>query len=513
LRESEGRFRTIFENAGAGITLVDKQGHPIKCNAMFEKMLGYTEEELRSMVFTEFTHPDDIQADWTLYRELVDGQRDRYELEKRYIKKDGRVMWGQLIVSRVKGKDGAFADYHVGMVEDITERKRAEQALQRSESYLAEAQRLTHTGSWAFNPATAKNNYWSEEMFRIFAVDSQRGLPTSETFWNRVHPEDRDSVYKMFENAAREKTEYEHDHRIVLPDGTVKHIHAIGHPVFNTAGEIVEFVGTSIDVTERKRAEQERERLQQLQAELARMNRVTTMGELTASLAHEINQPIAAAVTNASTSLRWLAIDPPNLEEAREAAKRSVKDANRAAEIIGRIRQLFRKGTAERELLDINEVIREMIVLLLNEAHRYSISLRTDLDTDLPSIVADRVQLQQVLMNLMLNGIDAVKDADGERELTIKSGRQNRDLLISVTDTGKGLPANEEEKIFDAFFTTKTDGTGMGLSISRSIIESHGGRLWAMNNTLHGATFYFTLPTNVEAQDDDARWRSYGVHY
>jgi C4-dicarboxylate-specific signal transduction histidine kinase len=259
--------------------------------------------------------------------------------------------------------------------------------------------------------------------------------------------------------------------------------------------------------------EQERNRLQQLQAELARMNRVTTMGELTASLAHEINQPIAAAVTNASTSLRWLAIDPPNIEEAREAAKRSVKDANRAAEIIGRIRQLFRKGTAEREPLDINEVIREMIVLLLNEAHRYSISLRTDLDTDLPSIMADRVQLQQVLMNLMLNGIDAVKDTDGERELTIKSGRQNRELLISVTDTGKGLPAKEEEKIFDAFFTTKTDGTGMGLSISRSIIESHGGRLWAMNNTLRGATFCFVLPTNVEAQDDDARWRSYGVHY
>jgi PAS domain S-box-containing protein len=513
LRESEGRFRTIFENVGAGITLVDQQGHPIKCNPMFEKMLGYTEEELRSMVFTDFTHPDDIEADWTLYRELVDGKRDRYELEKRYIKKDGRVMWGQLIVSRVKGKDGAFADYHVGMVEDITERKRAEQALQRSESYLAEAQRLTHTGSWAFNPATAKNNYWSEEMFRIFALDSQHGLPTSETFWDRVHPEDRDSVHQVFHQAAREKTEYEHDHRILLPDGTVKHIHALGHPLFNAAGDLVEFVGTSIDVTERKRAEQERERLQQLQAELARMNRVTTMGELTASLAHEINQPIAAAVTNASTGLRWLAIDPPNIEEAREAAKRSVKDANRAAEIIGRIRQLFRKGSAERELLDINEVIREMIVLLLNEAHRYSISLRTDLDTNVPSIMADRVQLQQVLMNLMLNGIDAVKDVHGERELTIKSGRQNRDLLISVTDMGKGLPEQEAEKIFDAFFTTKTEGTGMGLSISRSIIESHGGRLWAMNNSSNGATFYFTLPTNVEAQDDDTRWRSYGVHY
>ena len=509
LRESEGRFRTIFENAGAGVALVDGQGRPIKCNPTFTKMLGFTEEELRSMVFTEFTHPDDIEADWRLYREVVEGKRDRYDIEKRYIKKDGQVMWGQLIVSRVKNKDGASTDYMVAMIEDITERKRAQQALQRSESYLAEAQRLTHTGSWAYNPEAEKSIYWSEETFRIFGRSS---LPDLQQFLRMVHPEDRESFYERLVKAFGEKAEIVQDYRTVLPDGTVKHIHQIAHPVLDEAGDLIEYVGTDVDVTDLKRAEEERERLRQLEAELARMNRVTTMGELTASLAHEINQPIAATVTNASTSLRWLAHDPPNIEEAREAAKRSVKDANRAAEIIGRVRQLFRKGATDRDLVDVNELIREMIVLLLNEARRYSISVRPNLDPNLPSVMADRVQLQQVLMNLMLNGIDAVKDMDGERELTIKSGRQNHHLLISVTDTGMGLPP-QAEKIFDAFFTTKAEGTGMGLSISRSIIESHGGRLWAMNNPPHGATFHFTLPKNVEAHDEDTRGRSYRVHH
>jgi PAS domain S-box-containing protein len=260
--------------------------------------------------------------------------------------------------------------------------------------------------------------------------------------------------------------------------------------------QITHLAGVALD---RKKTE---EALRQAQANLAHVSRVTTMGELTASLAHEVNQPIAAAVTNANTCLRWLAGDNPNLEEARAAAMRIVKDGTRAAEIISRIRLLFKKGTPEWELVDVNEVIREMIVLLRVEATRYSISIRTELAADLPQVMGDRVQLQQVFMNLMLNGIEAMKDVDGTRELAIKSQREGNDhIRMSVNDTGVGLPAQQKDQIFNAFFTTKVQGTGMGLSISRTIVESHGGRLWAAHNSPRGASFYLSLPIKVEAQD------------
>jgi signal transduction histidine kinase len=257
--------------------------------------------------------------------------------------------------------------------------------------------------------------------------------------------------------------------------------------------EVVAFV---MDITERKRAEEERERLRQALADLAHVTRVTTMGELTASLAHEIKQPIAAAVTDAKTCLRWLARDEPDLGEAREAAARVIKDVTRASDIISRIGSLFKKGASQRELLDVNEIIQEMIVLLRNEASRYSISIRSELASDVPKVMADRVQLQQVLMNLMLNGIEAIRDASGE--LSIKSQlAEDGHLLISVTDTGVGLPNDNIDKIFDAFFTTKPQGTGLGLAITRSIIGSHGGRIWATANSGPGATFHFTLPSRV----------------
>jgi PAS domain S-box-containing protein len=377
------------------------------------------------------------------------------------------------------------------------ERKRTHEQLQRSEAYLAEAQRLSHTGSWAFNAREAV--YWSEENFRIWGFNPQQGLPDRDTVLQRIHPEDRDRVLEYIQKTVREKRDYAVEFRIVLPEGTVKHIHGLGHPVFSASGELVEVVGTQLDVTERKHAEEERERLRQLQADLAHINRVTTMGELTASLAHEIKQPITAAVTNAKTCLRWLGRDEPDLAEAREAASRLVKDATRAADIISRITLLFKKGALQHELIDVNELIREMIVLLRSEGNRYSISIRTELAEGLPKVMADRVQLQQVFMNLMLNGIDAMKETSGGGELTIKSEADDGQLLISVSDTGVGLPPEQADQIFRAFFTTKDNGTGMGLPISRSIIESHGGRLWATRASGRGATFQFTLPATVAA--------------
>jgi PAS domain S-box-containing protein len=263
---------------------------------------------------------------------------------------------------------------------------------------------------------------------------------------------------------------------------------------------------TNRDITDRKRAEAEQkhaaEALREAQADLAHVSRATTMGELTASLAHEVNQPITAAMTNANTCVRWLAGDTPNIEEARDAAIRSAKDGTRAAEIISRIRLLFKKGITERDLVDVNEVIREMIALLSGEAARYAVSIRADFAADLPQLMADRVQLQQVMLNLIMNSIDAMKDADGTRELAIKSQRaENEQLQVSVSDTGVGLPAQQAGEIFNAFFTTKLQGTGLGLSISRSIVESHGGRLWATDNSPRGASFYFTLSTKVEAPE------------
>src|SRR5882757_2530650 len=312
-----------------------------------------------------------------------------------------------------------------------------EEKLQRSEAYLAEAQRLTHTGSWAWRVAGRDALHLSEEWYRIYGFDPEEGLSVWKKRRQRMHPDDQAKWQETTDRAIREKSDYEGEHRILLPDGTVKYTHTVGHPVLNASGDVVQFVGTVMDVTERKQAEQERERLRQAQADLAHVNRVTTMGELTASVAHEVNQPIAAAVTNAKTCLRWLTRDHPDVEEARAAAMRIVNDGTRAAEIIKRIRLLFKKETSERELVNINEVVEEMVVLLRGEAMRYSILLKTELEADIPRVLADRVQLQQVLMNLMLNGMDAMKDANGTRELIIKSQRgENDQVLVSVNDTG-----------------------------------------------------------------------------
>ena len=374
-----------------------------------------------------------------------------------------------------------------------------EEKLRRSEAYLAEAQRLTHTGSWAWRVAGGDALHLSEEWYRIYGFDPENGRPTFDERRQRTHPEDRAKWQGAIDQAIAEKSEYRVEFRILLPDGTVKYIQTVGHPVLNASGDLVQFVGSSTDITERKRTE---EALRQAQTDLAHASRVTTMGELTASLAHEVNQPIAAAVTDANTCLRWLTRDQPDLDEARDAASRMAKDATRAAEIIARVRLIFKKGVAKRELVDVNELIQEMIILLRNEISRHSISVRTDLAEALPQIMGDRVQLQQVMMNLIMNSIDAMKDVEGTRELIINSQRtENEQLVVSVDDTGLGLPAQQADRIFDAFFSTKAHGTGMGLRISRSIVESHGGRLWAADNSPRGASFHLTLPTKVEEHE------------
>jgi PAS domain S-box-containing protein len=617
LQQSEDRLGLVIDTIPAHVWSARPDGSIDFINQRLLEFLGRSMEDILASGWDSLVHPDDVTrvvGEWA----AAVATGEPMESEARLRRMDGDYRW--LLIRNVPLRDklGNIASWY-GTAIDIEERHLAEDALRRSEGYLANAQRLTRTGSWAWNVATRQSVYWSQENYRLFGFDPEGGIPSDEVFYQRIHPEDRDRVRReTILDRLDEDSQFDVEFRIVLPDGAIKYVRSTGHSVRNISADLLEYVGTSMDVTERERGEQatrllaavvesshdaivskdlngiitswnkgaerlfgyaaeeavgqnitliipldrrdeeraiierlkrgervdhfetvrmrkdgslldvaltispmkdaagrivgasklarditERKRseeaLRQAQADLAHLSRVTTMSELTASLAHEIRQPISAAMTNAKTCLRWLGRDDPNLTEGREAAARVIKDVARAADIISRISLLFKKGALEQELVDVNEVIREMIVLLRSEANRYSISIRTDLAENLPKVMADRVQLQQVFMNLMLNGIDAMKEAPGEGELLIKSEASDAQLLISVSDTGVGLPPEQADQIFKAFFTTKDNGTGMGLPISRSIIESHGGRLWATGVPGSGATFQFTLPASAAA--------------
>jgi PAS domain S-box-containing protein len=494
LQRSERELREVIETIPSMAWSAAPDGSAEFFNGRWLAYAGLTADQAQGWGWTVAVHPDDLKV-LVDYWQTIMVSGEPGEIEARLRRFDGVYRWFLFRATASLDDNGRIVKWY-GTNTDIEERKSAEQALRRSEAYLAEAQRLTHTASWAYNPATEKALYWSDEMFRICGFDPQQGPPTSEAFLERVHPEDRESVAGTMRDAAREKTEYRVEHRIIHPNGTIKHTQAIGHPVLDHSGNVVEFVGSAVDITDVKHAEQERERLRQELANLAHLNRVSTMGELTASLAHEIKQPIGAAVTNAEACVRLLDRDQPDVPEAREAALEMAKDARRAAEIIDRVRSLYHKGSSQLETIEVNEVISEMVVMLQNEANRHSVTIRTDLAEGLPKVMADRVQLQQVLLNLMLNGIEAIRDTSGELTIKSKVGDDSQ-LLISVTDTGVGLPTENAEQIFNPFFTTKSQGTGLGLAITRSIVESHGGRIWATGNSGRGATFSFTLPSRV----------------
>src|SRR6202166_274535 len=367
--------------------------------------------------FSKF-HPEDRTRVVELFQKAEIEKTD-FQVDYRIVLPDGTIKYLHTTGRPILNDSDDLVEF-VGTAMDVTAAKQAEEALRRSEGYLADAQTLTRTGSWAWNVATRQSVYWSQENYRLFGFDPEEGIPSDEAFYQSIHPEDRDRVRReVFIERPEEGSHFDVEFRVVLPDGAIKYVRSTGHPIRNTSGDLLEYVGTSIDVTERKRADEERERLRQVQADLAHLTRGTTMGELTASLAHEIRQPISAAITNAKTCLRWLGRDEPDLAEACAAAARIVKDVTRAADIMRRISSLFKKEALQRELVDVNELIREMIVLLRSETNRYSISIRIELADDLPKVMADRVQLQQVFMNPMLNGIDAMKEATRKGELII----------------------------------------------------------------------------------------------
>jgi PAS domain S-box-containing protein len=514
------------------------------------------------------------------------------------------------LVATFAGRQSELAE---SLSAEISRRRRTEEDLRRSEAYLAEAQKITHTGSWAYDVATRRVTYSSEEHHRLFGFDPAAGMPGAGDWVRRIHPDDRETAIQTMEQTIRDRRHYELEHRVVHPDGTIKFVHTIGHPVFSPSGDLVEVVGTSTDITERKRAdylrdqvsarlpdlvaiirrdyryqranptyervwripaekvigmhvgdvvgremfdrvvkpnldrcfageevsfaewfdnpggrkywlvtysplrlESERvdnalavardltdqmlasEKLRDAQIQLAHVNRVATVGQLTASIAHEVNQPIGALVINAHAVLRMLSADPPDLNQARDALGDIVKDGRRASDVIGHIRALVKKTPAQAELIDINKVIIETLALARAEILRNGVSLATRLAKDLPPIQGDRVQLQQVIMNLVMNAVEAMSSVNGGgRELQIVTEKDQEDhISITVSDSGPLLKTESLDRFFDAFYSTKASGMGIGLSICRSIIEAHEGCIWAGANVPRGATLHVRLPAS-----------------
>jgi PAS domain S-box-containing protein len=512
LRESERKFRDYAETASDWFWEI---GPDYKFTMLTENAFGsHSADRIGTACWDHALDLETEPEKWRLVRDTLDARKLFRDLV--YCSVDGN---GLPIYVKASGKpvfdaNGEFRGYR-GTASDVTERKRADEALRESaealrhsEAYLAEAQRLSHTGSFCVAAAVGPEAflssevdrrtlvYWSEENYRIWGLDPLLGLPRRETLWQRIHPDDRDRVTEETQGAMRQKRDYMVEFRIVLPDGTIKHLESTGHHLFSPSGDIVEIVGTHVDVTERKRAQEEHERLRQLEADLAHMNRVSMMGELAASLAHEITQPIASARNNARAALNFLDQRPADFGEVREAIDCVVGDSDRAGDIIDRIREHIKKVPPRKGRFDLNAAINEVIVLARSVISENGVSVRTGLADRLFAVQGDRVQVQQVLLNLVLNAVEAMGSLEpGARELVINTEQTSTGgVLVAVRDSGPGIDPEHLERVFKAFYTTKSSGVGMGLSICRSIIDAHGGRLWAEANEPRGAVFQFTLP-------------------
>jgi PAS domain S-box-containing protein len=491
LQSSEDRLRRVIDTipAHAWSTLPD--GSVDFINQRFLEFTGRSREDLLGWGWGSVVHNDDLTNYVDRWHAAVSAG-EPLESEARVRRADGDYRW--LLIRNVPLRDesGNIVNWY-GTAIDIEERHRAEDALRRSEAYLHDAQRAGHTGSWRHEVLSGVVTI-SPEARRIWGLNPDEDASVTEFFFGRIHPEHRPVVEQEYRAAQLKKAEFQSDFRIVLPDGAVKNIHSVGHPILNQSGEIVEFVGAVMDVTERKRAEEE---LRQAQADLAHASRVTTMGELVASIAHEVNQPLGAIVTNGSACLRLLSRDTLDLDKTREIIGRMIKDGMRASEVIKRVRELLHKAPSERTPLNINEAVQEVIDLVNSDLRRSKVELLIELAGDLPPVVGDRIQLQQVILNMILNAKDAMSEVHTHpRELLITTLKnESSGVVVAVQDSGKGLDPKDAESIFDPFFTTKADGMGLGLSISQRIIEDHGGRMWATPNEPQGAVFQFTLPT------------------
>jgi PAS domain S-box-containing protein len=625
LRESEYKLRQIIETVPSLLWSADPNGEPTHINQRMVDYSGMRFEDFKQGGWHAFLHPDDLPETVRAFSHAIQTGTS-YQRASRLRRADGEFRWHDTRGEPLRDQQGRIIQWY-GLSVDIDEGKKAEDRLRRSEGYLAEAQRLSHSGVAAYNETATL--YGSEEIYRIWGFDPAQGAPSREAVFQRIHPGDRDQLNAEVQRAVREKRDYSAAYRIVLPDGTVKHLEVIGRPAFAASGELFEIVTTQIDVTERKRAEEaireseakfrdyaetasdwfweigpdykytmltenafgshaadrvgtfwrdhaldletepekwrlvwatldsrkpfrdfvycslggngspmhvrasgkpvfdangefrgyrgtgtdvtalrtieaeareNEQRYRKAELELAHANRVATMGQLTSSIAHEVNQPITAAVTYALAARRWLSADPPNFREVDEALSLIVKEGNRAGEVVGRIRALIKKVPALADTVAINDTILEVLALTRTQAANNGVSVRTQLAAGLPPVQGDRVQLQQVLLNLIMNAIEAMHDiGEQERELLISTRNEPDGVSVEVRDSGPGFAPADLERVFEAFYTTKPGGLGLGLSICRSIIEAHNGRLWASPNVPRGAIFGFIAPAHPPA--------------
>jgi PAS domain S-box-containing protein len=622
LRESEYKLRQIFETVPGLLWSAGPDGEPTSVNQRIVDYIGKSFEDFKQGGWGAFVHPDELPETEKAFSHAIQTGTS-HEAVHRLRRSDGEYRWHHTRAEPMRDQQGRTIQWY-GLSVDIDEGKKAEDRLRRSEEYLAEAQRLSHSGVAAYNETAIL--YGSEEIYRLWGFDLAQGVPSREAVFQRIHPDDRNRLNAEVQRAVSEKRRYSIGYRILLPDGTVKHLEAIGQPVFSTSGELAEIVTTQIDVTERKRAEEalreseakfrdyaetasdwfweigpdykftlltenafgapaadrlgtacwdhaldletepekwrlmratldsrkpfrdfvyrglsgngspmyvrasgkpvfdasgefrgyrgtgadvtalrtaeaeareNERRYREAQLELAHANRVATMGQLTSSIAHEVNQPITAAVTYALAARRWLNAEPPNFHEVDEALSLIVKEGNRAAEVVGRIRALIKKAPARKDAVAINDAVLEVIALTRTEAANNSVSVQTQLAEGLPPVQGDRVQLLQVLLNLIINAIEAMREVgEAERELLISTRHQPDGVSVEVRDSGPGFAPAALERLFEAFYTTKAGGLGLGLSICRSIIEAHDGRLWASPNVPRGAIFGFIAPAH-----------------
>jgi len=618
LRESEYKLRQIIETVPGLIWSTAPDGEPIHLNQRMLDYSGMQFEDYLHRGWEALLHPDDFpETASAFYHAIQTGTS--YQTVHRLRRADGEFRWYHVRGEPLRDREGRIIQWY-GLSVDIDEAKKAEDRLRRSEAYLAEAERLSHTGTAVYNETEI--SYWSDEAASLFGFDPLQGIPSREAVWKRIHPDDLDRVNENIEHGVRERRSFANEFRIILPDGTVKHIEATNNPVFSASGELLEIVATGVDVTERKRAKQalresegkfrdyaetasdwfweigpdykftlltenafgsrptdrigtafgdhaldletepekwrlmqatldsrepfrdfvyrglggngspmyvnasgkpvfdangefggyrgtgtdvtarmraqeEHERLRQLESDLAHINRLSVMGELTASLAHEIAQPIATARNNARAATHFLERGPPELSQVREALACVVEDADRAGDILDRIRDHIKKAPPRKECVDLNKAINDVITLAQGAIIKNRVSVQTRLTEGPSHVQADCVQMQQVVLNLILNAVESMSSVEaGPRELLISTEQnQTGDVHVAVRDSGPGIDPEHLERVFEALYTTKSSGMGMGLSICRSIIDAHAGRLWADVNEPRGAVFQFTLPS------------------
>ena len=498
LRRSEARKAAILDSALDCIVTIDHEGCITEFNLAAERTFGYRRDQVLGKRLADIIVPPSLQDKHRrgLERYLATGESRLLgrHVEMTAVRADGQEIPVEIAITRIL-LDGPPS--FTGYLRDITQRKQAEEKLRRSEAFLAEAQHLSSTGSFSWRVAT-EDITWSAELSRIFDLDAPLTLARIRT---RVHPEDLHVFDGAVDWARTTGNDFACDYRLLMPDRAIKHVRVVARAT-RDQNDQTEYIAAVHDVTQSRLSE---EALDKARMELARVARVMSLGTLTASIAHEVNQPLSGIVTNANTCLRMLAADPPNVEGARETARRTIRDGNRASEVIARLRSLFSNKSTAMESVDLNDATREVIALSLSQLQRNRVIFRTELAEDLPTVKGDRVQLQQVVLNLLRNASDAMSAVDDRpRQLLIRTERDDgHRLRLSVQDTGAGFDPRTVDRLFDTFYTTKQDGMGIGLAVSRSIIERHRGRLWATLNDGPGATVSFSIPLDPDSVSDD----------